>query len=143
MMDTGRLCAVTNDRSRAMSPAPVRATLVRNLANRFKELGVTKASVATNLADAAVDMCLPNLHPGSCGGKSLLHRLWEELDTVVDRLAAEPDNDIDRGGAQQLAFAIAIIQNPYQPSTPGVKKEAQRRWEVAQEKGTYPPLPYN
>lgn len=125
-----------------MSPAPVRRTLVNNLTNRFVELGATKRTVAAEMAEAAVDMCLPNLHPGSCGGKSLLHRLWEELDTVVDRLAEEPDNDIDRGGAQQLAYAIAIIQNPYKPSTPSVKKEAQRRWEEAQETGKYPPPPY-
>lgn len=125
-----------------MSPAPARNTLVRNLTNRFVELGATKRTVAGSMAEAAVDMCLPNLHPSSCGGKSLLARLWEEMDSAVDELAADPDNEEQRGACRAYAFCIAIIQNPYQPSTPAVKRKAQQRWEEAQETGEYPPPPY-
>lgn len=34
-----------------------------------------------------------------------------------------------RGQAQGLAFAIAILTNPYAADVPAVKKEAMARWE--------------
>lgn len=86
----------------------------------------------------------------SAAGKSLLEKLWDELDVVMDRLMAdgEPENagypyhqdDLedyrswgeDRGQAQGLAFAIAIIENPYHPNMPAVKARAVERWEAGQ-----------
>lgn len=37
-----------------------------------------------------------------------------------------------RGQAQGLAFAIAILTNPYAGDVPAVKKEAMARWESRQ-----------
>lgn len=89
-------------------------------------------------------------------GKSILDILWEELDNVYDQLVTEdkPDKwtphkassatkvgDPDewqaygelRGQAQGLAYAIAVMQNPYEVDVPGVKRQARERWEAAQE----------
>jgi hypothetical protein len=35
-----------------------------------------------------------------------------------------------RGQAQGLAFAIAVLTNPYAANVPAVKKEAMQRWET-------------
>jgi hypothetical protein len=39
-----------------------------------------------------------------------------------------------RGQAQGLAFAIAILTNPYAADVPAVKKEAMARWESRQKR---------
>lgn len=93
----------------------------------------------------------------SCKGRSLLEILWEELDDIMDRLMADgkparrgswdgPGNHDEwraftqswleygeeRGQAQGVAYAIAVIENPYQPSVPNVKARAVDRWEERQ-----------
>lgn len=100
---------------------------------------------------------IANAH--SAAGRSLLEMLWEELDAVTDRIVAEgrpgePDqqelseemviidkSDLDRwvddvqawgetrGQAQGLAYAIAVITDPYTVNVPAVKRVAKRRWE--------------
>lgn len=97
----------------------------------------------------------------SAAGKSLLEKLWDELDTVMDCLksgeygppgmpAHNIGGDVDledvsnltescikwgelRGQAQGVAFAIATIENPYYPSVPNVKARAVDRWEARQD----------
>lgn len=87
----------------------------------------------------------------SAAGPSLLERLWDELDNIMGRLMAEGvpeslgDNPGDwgtaedwqaygeeRGQAQGIAYAIALIENPYQPCMPAVKARAVERWEASQ-----------
>ena len=86
-------------------------------------------------------------HPHA--GKSVLDLLWEEMDTVYDQLVTEGEPDVDpvrqpstaatryrewgelRGQAQGLAYAIALVQNPYAVDIPAVKVEAKRRFEEA------------
>lgn len=96
----------------------------------------------------------------SAAGPSLLERLWEELDAIMGRLMADgppepkPEAIInhgldrpdplaewadtyrawgeERGQAQGVAFAIALITNPYAPDLPAVKAEAVERWQDAQ-----------
>lgn len=82
---------------------------------------------------------LANAESGA--GQSLLEKLWEELDSIMDRLMEEdqPDSDSSRqdvihygelrGQAQGVAYAIAIIEQPYKPDMPGVKDRAMERWE--------------
>lgn len=77
----------------------------------------------------------------SAAGKSLLEKLWDQLDAVVGRLMSDGEPDEggprdeyrrwgeDRGQAQGLAFAIATIENPYAPDVPGVKARAMERWQ--------------
>lgn len=81
-------------------------------------------------------------------GKSILEIIWEDLDAVYDQLVSEgaPDlvglsaSEADaalvsygelRGQAQGLAYAIAVIQNPYDVDVPAVKKQARQRYEDA------------
>ncbi len=98
----------------------------------------------------------------SAAGRSLLEMLWEELDSVIDRLMAdgkpgEPEvtelseeavavekHDLsrlmddfkawgeERGQAQGLAYAIAVITDPYEVDVPGIKKISAKRWEERQ-----------
>lgn len=94
-------------------------------------------------------------HGYSAAGLSLLEKLWENLDTVIERLMAagpapdKPETIIDhsgktdpmgefaeqhrrwgedRGEATGLALAIAIITSPYAPNLPGIKDEAMERY---------------
>lgn len=91
----------------------------------------------------------------TAAGPSLLETLWEELDNVMDRLMSDevPPSDVPpkpsvqnkmplaawrdewmgygetRGNAQGIAYAIAVIEQPYEPNVPGVKVRAMERWE--------------
>lgn len=80
-------------------------------------------------------------------GRSILEIITEELDVVIDRLMTdgEPFSDGNpdveewkewgeqRGQAQGLAFAIAVLENPYEMNVEKVKAEAMKRWEAAEE----------
>lgn len=89
-------------------------------------------------------------------GMSILDILWEELDDLYDQLVTEdpPEQWTPhkassttkigdpgewqawgelRGQAQGVAYAIALVTNPYSVDVPAVKEEAKRRWELRQE----------
>jgi hypothetical protein len=88
-------------------------------------------------------------------GRSILEIIWEELDSVYDQLVNSDAPDIWdedngsgdpvgvpeewqkwgelRGQAQGLAYAIAVIQNPYDVSVPAVRAEAKRRYDDTNE----------
>lgn len=72
------------------------------------------------------------LRPASqvCSGKSILDLLWEELDAVVERLMARAAGEDDKGKAQGVAYAIAVILNPYLPNVEAVRDQAMLRWEA-------------
>lgn len=74
----------------------------------------------------------------SAAGRTLLQILWEELDRVMDVIRSEgkpagskPEDHKAwgerRGQAQGVAYAIAVITNPYAPSLPAVRKVAMER----------------
>lgn len=77
------------------------------------------------------------LHPWA--GQSIKEAITTELDTVVGRLVSddkphkdEPSHNWmlygeERGQAQGLAFALAMINNPYKPNVPETKREAVER----------------
>lgn len=71
----------------------------------------------------------------SCGGKSIIEMLEDELDTVIDRLmtGAAAGDGRDPGRAEGVAFALAVMQNPYRPNINSVKNDAMVRWEESQE----------
>ena len=84
-------------------------------------------------------------------GRTLVQMLWEELDAIVDRLHVEPEpkrwwlggeDDLDaevgdpdewrgygelRGQAQGVAYAIAVITDPYSPNIEAVRKVSVER----------------
>ena len=79
-------------------------------------------------------------------GKSLLARMWEELDITYDRIMGmqsareskkrkvrESVDPLDILSAQNyalgLAFCIAQVEAPYTPSIDAVREKAAERWE--------------
>jgi hypothetical protein len=61
--------------------------------------------------------------------KSLLERMWEELDSIVERLVAEAESEDgqDRGRAEGVAYCIALITMPYAPSLDRIRQLAMER----------------
>lgn len=74
------------------------------------------------------------LHP-SMSKHNPIHRLWEELDEVMDFIRADdsPEPE-DRARAKALAFAIALLSQPYaeEPDMDAVRSQAAERWESRQ-----------
>lgn len=86
--------------------------------------------------------------PGLCSGKSIREHIEDELDVVVERLMNDWGADYDptgdetdtvlkwgeeRGQAQGLAFALAVLCNPFYADVEDVKNSAMLRYEAAQE----------
>lgn len=90
----------------------------------------THATVLSDLLRAAV----VDAGGQACGGKTILEMLWEELDSVMERLmtGAVAEDGRDPGRAEGIAYAIALMQNPYQPNIDHVRMQAMARWEEAQ-----------
>ena len=90
-------------------------------------------------------------------GRSILEILWEELDSIMDRLMEDGEpadvgdlgfvEDVDwrqfgedwksygeeRGQAQGVAYCIAVMTNPYEVDVPAIKQAAVERWNDRQE----------
>lgn len=92
--------------------------------------------------------------------QALFEELWKELDAIVDHLMSEgapeiwtdEDGEIRagkdfegdglkahlqygewRGQAQGLAYALAVLTNPYQPDVDKIRAEEMERWEAGEE----------
>jgi hypothetical protein len=67
----------------------------------------------------------------ACGGETILELMWKELMVVVDRLMTgqEAEDERDPGRAEGLAYAIAIMQNPYHVNWEAVRDQAVGKWE--------------
>jgi hypothetical protein len=82
---------------------------------------------------------------GPHAGRSIIEILWEELDTIVDRLHADgkpgelkalTGRQIaeqwqaygeERGQAQGVAYALAVLINPYAPDIEAIRAESVER----------------
>lgn len=75
----------------------------------------------------------PSLAP-VYGGPTLLEALWAEMDMLMERLmtGAVAEDGGDRFRAEELAWVIAIVSNPYNPSMDNVRTEAMDRWNAAE-----------
>lgn len=81
-------------------------------------------------------------------GPSIIEIIWAEMDAAYERLVADgepeprlPDSwtweDLEgyqrwgeqRGQCQGLAYALAVLHNPYRPNVDEIKAEAKRRHE--------------
>lgn len=96
--------------------------------------------------------------PHANAGKTLIQIIWEELDEVVYRLKiegkpseTEPPSEAagegaweefidqeheewqhygeERGQAQGLAYALAVLTNPYNVNVDVIREQALKRWE--------------
>lgn len=106
------------------------------------EFGLAQPEIAELARTASIQSKSPH------AGRSLLEILWEELDAVMERLMTDEKPDFrgsgvpyeeryelirawgeERGQAQGLAYAIAVLTNPYAPSVPAIRQEAVARWK--------------
>jgi hypothetical protein len=78
----------------------------------------------------------------SCGGKSIIEMIWDELMQVYSRIMlskqyvesgdqrAEDFHAVqDIGEAIGLATALSLLLNPYNPDIDAIREEAAQRWE--------------
>lgn len=83
----------------------------------------------------AVEVTLhrPSLQP-IYGGPTLMEALWNEMDRLMEVLmtGADADDGGDKFRAQELAWVIAVVSNPYDPSVDRVRAEAMERWNKEQ-----------
>lgn len=72
---------------------------------------------------------------GECSGRSLVEMMEDELDSVVDRLMSggEAADGRDPGRAEGIAYCIALVRQPYNPSIEMVREAAMVRYERALE----------
>jgi hypothetical protein len=78
-----------------------------------------------------IEVLHQTLHPNN--GQPTADMLWEQLDTVVDRIQARVERGLkprntDVGEARGLATAIAIMVNPFGYDVDAVKDEAMERY---------------
>lgn len=64
-------------------------------------------------------------------GKSIIEIVWEEMDVVYGRLMAGEGAKAkgDKGRAGGLAYALAVLTNPYRVDVETVRMQAHARWE--------------
>lgn len=70
--------------------------------------------------------------------KTLLAIMWEELDSVVERLmaGAEAEDGRDPGRAEGVAYCIAVLtHSPGKVDMEAIRQEAMERWECVHGKG--------
>lgn len=85
-------------------------------------------------APELADLHRPDLRP-IYGGPTLLEALWQEMDRLMEALmtGADAEDGMDKGRAQELAWVLAIVSNPYNPSVDAIRAEAVERWNASQE----------
>ena len=68
------------------------------------------------------------------GGPTLLEALWNEMDRLMEQLMqpAGADDPNDRWRAEELAWVLAVVSNPYDPSVDRIRAEAMARWNAAE-----------
>lgn len=73
----------------------------------------------------------PSLRP-VYGGPTLLEALWDEMDRLMEGLMTGQDAEGDRYRAEELAFVLALVTNPYDPSVDRIRAETMERWNAQQ-----------
>jgi hypothetical protein len=115
-------------------PANLRMTVWMNdsQGSTTPALHPQEAIIASDVLRAAA----VNAGGAACGGQTILEGLWEELMAIMERLMTGQDAEDgkDPGRAEGVAFAIAVMQNPYRPSVDSVREQAMERWEEEQAK---------
>jgi len=83
---------------------------------------------------ARITLHRPSLQP-IYGGPTLMEALWGEMDRLMEALmtGADAEDGGDKYRAQELAWVIAVVSNPYDPSVDRVRAEAMDRWNKQQE----------
>lgn len=69
--------------------------------------------------------------PLANAGRSIIEIIWEEMDAVYARLMAGAGSVAkgDKGRAAGLAYALAVMTNPYEVNIDAIREQAHERWE--------------
>lgn len=98
------------------------------------DMGTKRIHLRRHDAELIIEALHEVLHPHT-HKTSPVQRLWEELDDTMDFIRAddEPEEE-DRVRARTLAFAIAVLTQPYgtTPNIDAIREEAAERWEARQ-----------
>lgn len=75
------------------------------------------------------------------GGPTLLEALWNEMDRLMEALMTgqSSEDSGDKFRAEELAWVLAIVTNPYEPSMDRIRAETMDRWNAAQEESNVSP----
>lgn len=70
--------------------------------------------------------------PLANAGRSIIEIVWEEMDAVYGRLMAGEGARAkgDKGRAAGLAYALAVMTNPYAVNVETIREQAHARWEA-------------
>lgn len=98
------------------------------------EMGTKRIQLRRHDAELIIECLHEVLHPNT-HKSSPVTRLWAELDDTMDYLRADdaPEPE-DRVRAKTLAWAIALLTQPYteEPDLGPIRTEAAERWEARQ-----------
>lgn len=74
---------------------------------------------------------MANPNATKVAGKSIIDLLWEEMDHLMDLLMEDhcEEPEWTRGRATGVAWAIALMSNPYLQNVDQVRTLAKERWE--------------
>lgn len=106
-------------------------TLVHWVSDSVGESMSGLLSTEANMMADVLRAAAVNVGGSACGGETILELLWRELMVVYERLMTRTGADDlrDPGRAEGLAYAIAVMQNPYLPNIDNVREQAAERWE--------------
>jgi hypothetical protein len=93
-----------------------------------REVGPMLPTEATLISDV-LRAAAVSAGGSACGGETILELLWREMMVVYERLVTGQAAEHDVGIAQGVAYAIAVMQNPYMPNIDNVRVQAAQRWE--------------
>ncbi len=99
-----------------------------NQASTIGPLLPTEATLMSDILRAAA----VSAGGSACGGRTILELLWDEMMVVYERLVTDQAAEHDVGIAQGIAYAIAVMQNPYLPNIDNVRAQAAQKWEEDQ-----------
>ncbi len=115
------------DQRRDMGKPNLRLRVWQN-ASKCTTVGPMVASEAIMASDV-LRAAAVSAGGSACGGRTILELLWEEMMAVYERLVTGQAAEHDVGIAQGIAYAIAVMQNPYQPNIDNVREQAAQKWE--------------
>jgi hypothetical protein len=126
------------DASARREGAPEWAEVLLSIGPDPNHGGTTNRYLTRNAGYTVMDELNSVLRPWA--GRRLVDMLWEELDSITDRLMRDAPEDSwgdeewnsynqDVGAARGIAYCIAIITNPYNPSIDAIREIAMERYE--------------
>ena len=80
-------------------------------------------------------------------GKSILEKIWDDLDTVIDSIKGTSKTDIfdplieEKARANALAGVLVLMCQPYYETSQDILRQANRRWKMRTGQMDFEPTP--